>query len=218
MLKHQSNKKEDIMKTKSNTRTLKMVQLALLTAILLLMDFTPIGYIKLPTGLSITVIGIPVIVGAITIGPVGGAILGAVFGLTSFSQAFRGDPFGTLLLSVNPLGLFVTCMVPRILMGWLTGLIFKGLKKINPTNAITYVIASLSGSLLNTVLFMTTLMLFFYNEPVFQEQVLGLNATNVFTLIIAMVGINVVTEAIASVVIGTAVSKPVDMLNQKSLS
>lgn len=103
-------------------------------------------------------------------------------------------------------------------MGWLTGLIFKGLKKINPTNAITYVIASLSGSLLNTVLFMTTLMLFFYNEPVFQEQVVGLNATNVFTLIIAMVGINVVTEAIASVVIGTAVSKPVDMLNQKSLS
>ena len=63
------------MKTISKTRTLQMVQLALFTAIILLLAFTPIGYIKLPTGLSITIIGIPVIIGAITLGPVGGAIL-----------------------------------------------------------------------------------------------------------------------------------------------
>ena len=63
------------MRTISNVRTLKMVQLALFTAIIALLAFTPIGYIKLPLGLSITVIGVPVIVGAITLGPVSGAIL-----------------------------------------------------------------------------------------------------------------------------------------------
>lgn len=205
------------MKTISNVRTLKMVQLALFAAILLLLAFTPLGYIKLPTGLSITIIGIPVIVGAITIGPVGGAILGAIFGLTSFAQAFGADPFGVLLLGINPIGLFVTCMVPRILMGLFTGLIFKGLKKIDKTKFLSYLITSIAGSLLNTILFMSSLMLIFYNNSEFREIefVKNINAGNVFALVIAMVGINVITEIIASSIIGTAISKPIDMLTQK---
>ena len=152
------------MKAVSNERTLKMVQLALFTAILLLLAFTPLGFIKLPTGLSITIIGIPVIIGAITIGPLGGAILGAVFGMTSFAQAFGADLFGAILLGINPLGLFITCMVPRVLMGWLTGLIFQGLKRIDKTKLVSYVITSLAGSLLNTIFFMSSLMLIFYNN------------------------------------------------------
>ena len=206
------------MKTISNTRTLKMVQLALLTAILLLLAFTPMGYIKLPTGLSITIIGIPVIIGAITLGPAGGAILGAIFGLTSFAQAFGADPFGVILLGINPIGLFITTMVPRILMGWLTGLIFKGLKKIDKTKLLSYVITSLAGSLLNTILFMSTLMLIFYNNSSFQDVIsdLGLKSTNAFALAIAMVGINVVTEMIASGILGTAIAKAVDRYSIKN--
>ena len=158
------------MKSKSNVRTLKMVQLALLTAIILLLAFTPIGFIKLPAGLSITIIGIPVIIGAITLGPAGGAILGTVFGLSSFAQAFGLEPFGTLLFSINPLGTFITCMIPRILMGWLTGLIFQGLKKVDKTKFVSYVITSLSGSLLNTILFMTSLMIFFITTQSFRRS------------------------------------------------
>ncbi|NLO08695.1 MAG: ECF transporter S component [Clostridiales bacterium] len=195
-----------------------MVQLALLTAILLLLAFTPMGYIKLPTGLSITIIGIPVIIGAITLGPAGGAILGAIFGLTSFAQAFGADPFGVILLGINPIGLFITTMVPRILMGWLTGLIFKGLKKIDKTKLLSYVITSLAGSLLNTILFMSTLMLIFYNNPKFQEIefIKGVNASNVLALVIAMVGINIVTEMIASGILGTAIAKAVDKYSIKN--
>lgn len=206
------------MRTVSNVRTLKMVQLALFTAIIILMAFTPIGYIKLPTGLSITVIGIPVIIGAITLGPVGGAILGAVFGITSFAQAFGLDPFGTILFSINPIGIFITTMVPRILMGWITGLIFRALKKVDKTKFVSYVVTSLAGSLLNTILFMSTLMIIFYNNPSFQDVIrdLGLDPTNVFALTIAMVGINVVAEMIVAGILGTAIAKPVDIYNQKS--
>lgn len=206
------------MKAVSNERTLKMVQLALFTAILLLLAFTPLGFIKLPTGLSITIIGIPVIIGAITIGPLGGAILGAVFGMTSFAQAFGADLFGAILLGINPLGLFITCMVPRVLMGWLTGLIFQGLKRIDKTKLVSYVITSLAGSLLNTIFFMSSLMLIFYNNSEFQEIefVKNVNASNVFALIIAMVGINVITEMIASGILGTAIAKPIDMLKRKN--
>lgn len=204
------------MKTISNVRTLKMVQLALFTAIILLLAFTPIGYIKLPVGLSITLVGIPVIVGAITLGPVGGAILGAIFGLTSFAQAFGMEPFGTMLFSINPIGTFITCLVPRILMGWLTGLVFQGLKKVDRTKLVSYLITSLVGSLLNTVLFMTSLMIFFYNTDLIQNMAADFNVTNIFALVIAMVGFNAVAETIVSGILGTAISKPIDMLNQKN--
>ncbi|HHT88086.1 MAG TPA: ECF transporter S component [Clostridiales bacterium] len=189
-----------------------MVQLALLTAIILLLAFTPIGFIKLPAGLSITIIGIPVIIGAITLGPAGGAILGTVFGLSSFAQAFGLEPFGTLLFSINPLGTFITCMIPRILMGWLTGLIFQGLKKVDKTKFVSYVITSLSGSLLNTILFMTSLMIFFYNNTKFQEIefIKNLNAANALVLAIIMVGLNAVAEMITAGIIGTAIAKTVN--------
>ncbi|TAH74929.1 MAG: ECF transporter S component [Anaerolineaceae bacterium] len=194
-----------------------MVQLALFTAIILLLAFTPIGFIKLPYGLSITVIGIPVIIGAITLGPVGGAILGAVFGLSSFAQAFGLEPFGTMLFSINPVGTFITTMIPRILMGWLTGLISQGLKKVDKTKWVSYLITSIAGSVLNTVLFMTSLMIFFYNEPMFQEAIAFLNASNIFTLIIAMVGVNAIAEAIAAGIIGTAIAKPIDQYIIKNI-
>lgn len=204
------------MKTISNVRTLKMVQLALFTAIILLLAFTPIGYIKLSPALSITLIGIPVIVGAITLGPTAGAILGIVFGLTSFAQAFGMEPFGTMLFGINPIGTFITCMIPRILMGWLTGLIFQGLKKIDKTKLVSYLITSLVGSLLNTILFMTSLMIFFYNDPSFQVEVAGFNATNAFALVIAMVAVNAIAETIVSGILGTAIAKPIDKYNIKS--
>ena len=204
------------MRTISNVRTLKMVQLSLFIAIILLLAFTPIGYIRLPLGLSITVVGIPVIIGAISLGPVGGLILGTVFGLTSFAQAFGLEPFGTMLFGINPVGIFITCMVPRMLMGWLTGLIFTGLRKIDKTRIVSYLITSLAGAVLNTILFMTSLMIFFYNDPRFQQEVAGLNATNVFALVIAMVGINAVAEAIVSGILGTAIAKSLDAFNQKN--
>lgn len=207
------------MKTKTNVRTLKMVQLALFTAIILLLAFTPIGYIKLPTGISITIIGIPVIVGAITLGPVGGAILGAIFGLTSFAQAFGLEPVGTLLFNINPIGQTITCMIPRILMGWLTGLIFQTLKRIDKTKLVSYIITSLAGSLLNTILYMTSLMIFFYNSERFQiEVVSGYNATNVFSLVIAIVGFNAIFEMIACGILGTAIARPLDKIIQRKES
>lgn len=199
------------MRTVSRVRTLKMVQLAMFTAIILLLAFTPLGYIKLPLGLAITLIGLPVIIGAITLGPTGGAILGTVFGLTSFAQAFGMDALGTILIAENPIGLFITCMVPRILMGWLTGLIFTGLKKIDKTSFISYAASSLAGSLLNTILFLTSLMAFFYKSLLRLNIVEVPGNINPFMLAVIMAGFNALAEALVCLIIGTAVSKFIDM-------
>lgn len=197
------------MKTKKISTT-RLVELALLTAIIVLMTFTPIGYIK-TLGLSITLMVIPVTVGAIIIGPAGGAVLGGVFGITSFIQCFGADPFGAALLSINPVYTFIMCMVPRILMGWLTGLIFLGIKKVDKTKAISFAAASLAGPLLNTILFMSTLVLFFYRTEFIQGFVTDLGAGNAVMFIILFVGLNAVAEAGTCLFIGTAISKSLDL-------
>ena len=91
---------------KKKFETKRMVEMALLIAIILLMAFTPIGYIK-TMGLEITLIVIPVAVGAVTLGPAAGAILGGVFGLTSFIQCFGMSAFGSMLLGINPFTTFL---------------------------------------------------------------------------------------------------------------
>ena len=95
-------------------RTKFMVELALMVAIIFVMAFTPLGYFQ-TMGLSITFLTVPVAVGAIILGPKGGAICGLAFGITSFMQCFGMGAFGTMLFSINPLGTAFVCIVPRLL-------------------------------------------------------------------------------------------------------
>ena len=201
------------MNTTTNFGTRKQVQLALFTAIILLMAFTPIGYIK-TFGLEITLIVIPVVVGAIVLGPKGGAILGGIFGITSFIQCFGLSPFGAVLLGINQVGTFIVCMIPRVLMGWLTGLIFVGVRKANKN--LSYAVASLAGPLLNTIFFMTTLMIFFYNTDYIQGFAKTLGTTNIIAFVFAFVGVNGLVEAIVCFVTGTVVAKALDVIVRRS--
>lgn len=203
------------MKTITNQRTLKVVQLGLFTAIILLMAFTPLGYIK-TAGLEITLLVVPVAVGAIVLGPTAGVILGGIFGLTSFIQCFGASPFGAVLLGVNPVGTFIVCIVARVLMGWLTGLAFLALKKGHHTRGISHACASLIGPLLNTFFFMTLLLLFFYRTDFIQGIAEQLGTTNILAFVFAFIGVNGLVEAIACFVLGAAVSKSLDLFARRS--
>lgn len=173
---------------------------AMLTAIILVMAFTPLGYLTVGP-VKMTLIIIPVAVGAITMGPVTGAFLGLVFGITSFVQCFGLDPFGTALMSINPIYTVIMCIVPRVLMGYLCGLIFKGISRLS--KSVAYIAASLSGAILNTVFFMSMLILFFGKS----EYIMSFRGSlNIFAFLIAFVGINGLCEIIASAVIGAPVS------------
>ena len=109
-------------------KTVRLVELALLTAIIAVMTFTPIGYLKLGP-LELTLIMVPVIIGAVTLGPAAGAFLGLVFGASSFIQCFSLSAFGAILISISVFKTLVVCVVPRVLAGWLTGLIFNAVTK-----------------------------------------------------------------------------------------
>lgn len=202
------------METKFSGNTTKMIQMSLLFAIILLMAFTPIGYIK-TFGLEITLIVVPVVVGAIILGPKAGAFLGGVFGITSFIQCFGISLFGTALLNESPIFTFIVCVIPRILMGWLTGIIFEKLNKNEKTKNISYFISNLLGPILNTVFFMSTLIILFYNTEFIQNLVSTMGASNPLNFVILFVGINGVVEAIVCFVVGTAISKALNTVSIK---
>ncbi|MBR2851935.1 MAG: ECF transporter S component, partial [Anaerotignum sp.] len=100
-----------------------LTTLGLLTGILLVMAFTPLGYFH-TFGLDISLMMIPVGIGAMLMGPKAGAWLGFIFGATSFYQAVTGaSPFSAMLFNISPFHTFLLCIPTRMLMGFVTGLI-----------------------------------------------------------------------------------------------
>ncbi|MBQ0001431.1 MAG: ECF transporter S component [Clostridiales bacterium] len=185
---------------KTNVQSLTIM--ALMTAVLLIFAFTPIGTI--PIGpLSISLNMIPVAICAIVLGPVGGAIAGGIFGLLSFLQCFGiGIPsgMGATLAAINPFLAFVQRFVPRLLDGFLLGYIFRFFRKKN-----AYVGCAVTGffsAFLNTLFFMSSLVLLFGNTDYVQGLIAG---RNVIVFICAFVGVNAVVEMIAATVVVGAV-------------
>ena len=176
--------------------------MAVLAALLVIMTVTPLGYI--PIGpLAATTNMIPVAVGAILLGPGGGAALGLVFGLTSFANAAGalGAPslLGTTLMSVNPFFTFVVCVIPRVLEGVLAGFLSKGLWKTKVPKAVSCGIVGFATAVLNTVFFMTALVLCF--TPVLRESGCWAEGKNVFAFVAGFVGVNALLEfAVSSAV------------------
>lgn len=200
---------------KRREKIYEMSLLAILIAVILLMSFTPIGYIK-TFGLEITLLVIPVVIGAICLGPKGGLILGATFGISSFLQCVLGlSPFGATLLSINPIWTFILCIIPRTLMGYLVGIIFNALNKLFKHDIFAHIIASVSGALLNTLFFMSTLCLFFYNSDYILSlrEILGSN--NVISFVILFVGINGIVEVAVNFLIGAIVTKTLFTIYKK---
>ena len=196
--------------------TFRLAFLGLLTAIMFIMAFTPLGYLK--TGfLSITFMTIPVIIAAALLTPLDAAVIGGISGLTSFIQAVSGASALTgALFQLNPFLTAVLCFVPRILEGLLGGLIFQGLRKIDKTRFISYAATSLAVPLLNTVLFMSTLFLFFYQAEPIRKIAESKGAGDVFSLLFAMAGINAVLEAVICFIIGTAITKALAVAMKKA--
>ncbi|MCQ2385267.1 MAG: ECF transporter S component [Clostridia bacterium] len=184
-----------------------LVKLSVLCAIALLFAFTPLGYLRLGV-VEITLMTLPVAVGAIMLGPFGGAILGALFGASSFIQCFGISAFGSLLLTCNPVGTLLVCFVPRVLCGLLPGLLFKSMYRPEKKNIIPCLSVSLLTPVLNTLFFTCGILLFFYRDSRFQTTMAesDISTSSVWLFLVGLVGINGVLEAVVNGTAGTVIS------------
>ncbi len=181
----------------------QLVILGLLAAIMLLLSTTSLGYINIGP-LAITLNVIPLGIAAVCAGPVGGGVMGAIFGLTSFLQCIGiggSSAMGVMTFAINPVLTFIQRFVPRLLVGLIIGFLHKYLSE-KAGKKVACFITGFLAAFLNTVLFMSALVLLFGKTDYMQELIAG---RNIIVFICAFVGINAVFEMIASSLITGAV-------------
>ena len=188
---------------KTKVKTTQITTLGLMMAILLLMAYTPLGYLNIGP-LAITFNVIPVAISAIALGPAGGAAAGSIFGLTSFLQCvgIGGQSLmGVALFNINPVLAFIQRFVPRLLDGFLLGYIFRFVRKSKGARAGCFVTGFFSA-FLNTLFFMTALIVLYGNTEYLQGLIGG---RNILLFVCSFVGINAVCEIIASTILTGAI-------------
>ena len=188
-----------------------MVCVALMAAIVIVLANTPLGMIQLPI-IKATTVHIPVILGAVLLGPLAGGILGGVFGLCSLVSntmaptllSFAFSPFlsTTGLPGVlKALWISVGC---RILIGVVSGWLWKLFEKVHLNQTIALPITGFVGAMVNTVTVMGSIYLLFAQQYA-QAQNVGITA--VWGLIMGTITASGIPEAIASAVLVLALGK-----------
>jgi uncharacterized membrane protein len=199
-------------------RTLMLVQLALLTAIMLVLNFTGAANISIGP-INMTIMWVPIIIGAITLGPLAGATLGGVFGITVLIN------MGTLtqiFLGINvPLTLVFFVIIRGIGVGFLSGMLFRLFSKADKQRVWSFEATALLTSLLNTAVFVTGTALFFgANAELYKwaplAEVESASRTAVFTTIFALVGAQAIIEAAICTIVAAVIAKAVIAYLHKS--
>ena len=176
----------------------KMTVIGVLSAISIMMSMLPfIGYIPIgPT--KATIMHIPVIIGAIIEGPVVGATIGLIFGLTSLWNAMT-QPTITSIFFLNPL----VSILPRVLIGVIAYYVYQGIYKISKKVYAAGFMAGLIGSLANTVGVLGMIYVLYADK--YMERI-GQAGADAGKWLFTLAATNGVPEALVAALIVSAVS------------
>ena len=142
----------------SRNKTFRLVLRAILLAIIIVQAMVPwLGFIPLGF-ISLTIIHITVIIAAVVLGPKDGMVIGLFWGIATIVRAYAmpTTPFDTLVFT-NP----IISVVPRVLVGLVAGLVFHWIYQKNKSITISSAFAGVLGSLVNTVLVLGFMGLFY---------------------------------------------------------
>ena len=182
----------------------KLTLIALFTAIVAVLQMLG-GFIKFGQ-FSVTLVLVPIVVGAAMCGVATGAWLGCVFGIMVFAT---GD--AALFLGIDPAGTIVTVMLKGVLAGLSAGLTYKLLSGLNRYLAV--IAAAIVSPVVNTGIFLVGCNLFFY-DTVSQWALADGKAIGAY-LILVMVGANFLFEVLFNVVLSPAAVRIVDIAKKK---
>lgn len=196
-------------KTKKDTRWLTSV--ALMAAIVILLANTPLGMIQLPI-IKATTVHIPVIVGAILLGPLAGAVLGGVFGVCSLISntmaptllSFAFSPFMSMAGfpgAIKAVWISIGC---RIMIGVIAGWFWILMKKLKVNHLIALPVTGFVGSMVNTVFVMGSIYILLARE---YAQVKNVGVEAVLGLVMGTVTASGIPEAIAAAVLVAVIGK-----------
>lgn len=185
-----------------NNQVYHKVLYALFTAIIIVQNFVPfLGYI--PIGpLNLTIIHVTVIIAALTLGPSGGAIVDGIWGGITFVRAFvwPTSPLAAIVF-VNPL----VSVLPRILIGVVTGYVFRWLTHKMRQQYLALGIAGLLGSLTNTFLVLGQIYLFYNGHS---QALYQIDTKAMMPYLLGVIATNGIPEAIIAAIVAPLIAKP----------
>ncbi len=188
-----------------------MIRVALMAAIIIVLANTPLGMIQLPI-VKATTVHIPVIIGAILLGPLAGGILGGVFGVCSMLSntfaptllSFAFSPFMStegIPGALKAIWISVGC---RILIGVVAGWLWRGLKSIKCPKIAGYAICGFVGSMTNTILVMGSIYVLLAQQ---YAEAKNVAVSAVFGLVMGTVTASGIPEAICATILVALITK-----------
>ncbi len=185
----------------SRNKTFRLVLRAILLAIIIVQAMVPwLGFIPLGF-ISLTIIHITEIIAAVVLGPKDGMVIGLFWGIATIVRAYAmpTTPFDTLVFT-NP----IISVVPRVLVGLVAGLVFHWIYQKNKSITISSIFAGVLGSLVNTVLVLGFMGLFYTGAT---ADAYGVDSTLLFKTLAGVAAINGIPEAIGAGIITPLLAK-----------
>jgi len=189
----------------TKNKTLMLAQIAVLAAIMIILDRTGLGYFKIGV-FSLTIMAVPMIIGGITIDEKAGMVLGGVFGITVLFL-----PETQFFLSMNPAMTVVLCVGVRVLIGFLSGFLFRIFAGEDKAKLWPYAATGLAVSLLNTLFMMGGIVMIFGADPAVQAAfgAENVNQAQLFAAVITGVALNAIIEAFLCTIISGTVARTI---------
>ncbi|MBR5525030.1 MAG: ECF transporter S component [Clostridia bacterium] len=194
-------------------KTLRLVQLGLLSSLIILLQLYFV--IPLPGSLTLSLVLVPIVVGAVLYGPRAGALLGGVFGVLVAVMAMQGrlGALTNMMVAYNALLTVVICVLKGVAAGWVPGLIAKAFKK---RSFVGVVLAAAAAPIANTGIFVIGMLTVFRGVMMDFADNIGMGGTSaVYFAVVVLVGVNFIIEFAANLILSPAVSSIVKAVRKQ---
>lgn len=185
-------------------KTLRMVQLGLLAGLILLLQMYLV--IPLPGSLTLSLVLVPIVVGAVLYGPGAGALLGGVFGVVVSVMAIQGQlgALTNMMVAYNPLLTVTVCMLKGVGAGFVPGVIAKAFPKYP---FVGILLAAAAAPVVNTGIFLAGMLTVFRGVMDAFATSIGMGGMGaVYFAVVVLVGVNFIVEFAANLVLSPAIA------------
>ena len=190
-------------------RTLRLVQLAILLALVIVLQQFGSSIKVGPTSFSLVLI--PIALGGMLLGPGAGAFLGLVFGVIVFLAGVTGqDVFTQILFQDHPFLTAVTCLGKGAAAGFGAGLVYKLIAKKN--TVVAGFTAAAAAPILNTGLFILCALLM---SDTLAANFVADGSTVIYFLVIGCAGINFIVEFLVNLLVSPALNMVVNVVTKE---
>lgn len=189
------------MNSNNHAKTQKMVRIALLSALVIVLQLFFSAVKVGPVTLNFVLV--PIVIASVFISPTAGLIVGTLAGITTFIQVFTSaDPFYLFLMTNNPVATALICIVKTAVAGLLAGLVYRLISKVSKYKSLNIILPAIVCPLVNTGLFCLGMYVFFGNAMLADSTYASLIGGNlIYFIIVGLAGINFVIELILNVVL-----------------